>query len=361
MTLKKKTVFTIRDVARLAQVSVSTVSNVLNGRELRMRAETLARVKQAIYDLQFQPNEGALRLKKGHSPMIGLLVPSIANPFYGVLARGIQEAAAAEGYGLLLCNTNGSAERERSYAQAFMAQGVRGVIVGSALQAQEHLVALIERGLAIVNFDRMTQHDVLPIDFVSLDNRRAGEMAAEHLLELGHRRIVFVSGPLLSVSRIARFEGVRDACRKRDVTFEHHIGDASETDTGRPISELGFDAACELREQQCDATAFIAVNDMYAIGLMAGFRQCGYKIPEDISVVGIDDLFLCRYFSPPLSSVRQPLEEMAEAAVKRLVGRIENRDEAPHHLIFAPEFVLRESTAAPRKAMKSPVGNPVAR
>ena len=156
------------------------------------------------------------------------------------------------------------------------------------------------------------------------------------------------------MTRIARFEGAREACLKAGVSFNHHIGDATEVKFGRPISEVGFDAACELYAQKCDATGYIAVNDMYGIGLMAGFRQCGHKIPQDVSVVGIDDLFLCRYFSPPLSSVRQPLEEMAEAAVKRLVGRIENRDEPPHHLIYAPEFVLRESTAPPSdvKALK---------
>ena len=188
----KSTRATIDDVARRAGVSISTVSNVLNGREARMRAETLDRVRQAIADLAFQPNQSARRLKTGHMAMIGLLVPTIANPFFGGLANWVEEAANAHGYGVLLCNTQRSAEREQAYAQAFLAQGVQGVILGSSLQAQEHLVPLIERGLAVVSLDRTAQHAPLTMDYVSLDNHRAGAMAAEHLLSLGHTDIVYV-------------------------------------------------------------------------------------------------------------------------------------------------------------------------
>lgn len=353
----KKAVFTIQSVARLAQVSVSTVSNVLNGRESRMRPETLARVKKAIHDLGFQPNQAALRLKTGRVQMIGLLVPSIANPFFGILARGIEEAAAAHGYGVLLCNTSADPERERSYAQAIMAQGVRGVIVGSALQAQEHLQALIERGLAVVNFDRIAAHLDLHIDIVSLDNRRAGAMAAEHLLSLGHRRIIFVSAPLRSVNRQARLNGAREVCERAGVSFENHIAKIPTLPTAGPISELGFNAACTLHEQHCDATGYIAMNDMLGIGVMAGLRHCGYRIPDDVSVIGIDDLFLCRFVSPAMTSVRQPLELMATAAVERLIVRMKNHEEEPHQMIFDPELVVRASTAAPppaRMAGESP-------
>jgi DNA-binding LacI/PurR family transcriptional regulator len=353
----KKTAFTIQSVARLAQVSASTVSNVLNGRESRMRPETLARVKQAIHDLGFQPNQAALRLKTGHVPMIGLLVPSIANPFFGILARGIEDAAAAHGYGVLLCNTSADPERERSYAQAIMSQGVRGVIVGSALHAQEHLQMLIDRGLAVVHFDRISTQRELHIDMVSLDNHRAGAMAAEHLLALGHRRIVFVSAPLRSVNRQARLDGAREACQRAGVAFDYHIAEVPVTSPG-PVSELGYNAACALHQQHCDATGYIAMNDMVGVGLMAGLRQCGYRIPEDVSVIGIDDLFLCRFVSPTMSSVRQPLEVMAGAAVELLLARIKNHEEAPQQLIFPPELVARASTAAPREETVSKLQSP---
>ncbi len=342
----KTSTATIEDVARHAGVSISTVSNVLNGREARMRPDTLSRVQHAIATLHFRPNQSARRLKTGHMPMIGLLVPSIANPFFGSLARWVEDAAIQRGYGVLLCNTQRSAEREQEYAQAFMAQGVQGVILGSSLQAQEHLVPLVQRGLAVVSFDRTAQHAELPVDYVSLDNHRAGAIAAEHLLTLGHRHIAYVSAPLRSVNRNARMTGVRAACTSAGARIDVHIGDVAAGQADMEMAELGREAGIELHAQGRAATGYVAMNDMLAIGLMAGLRQCGRRIPEDVSTIGIDDLFLGRYINPALSTVRQPMQEMATAAVDRVLARMKDIGEAPHELVFVPELVVRESTAA---------------
>ncbi len=344
--MKRANPATLVDVAREAGVSVSTVSNVLNGRESRMRPETLARVQQAIKQLGFRPNQSARHLKTGHMPMIGLLVPSIANPFFGTLARSVEDAAAERGYGVLLGNTQRDAEREREYAQAFVAQGVQGVILGSALQAQEHLAPLIEAGLAAVSFDRTAQHAELLLDYVSLDNYRAGVIAAGHLLDLGHRDIAYISAPLRSVNRNARLEGAREACRRGGTQLEIHIGDVKAGQADLEMTELGRVAAAALHACDCNATGYVAMNDMIAIGLIAGLRQSGRRIPEDVSVVGIDDLFLGQYISPALSTVRQPMQAMATAAVECVLARMRTPSEAPHELIFVPELVVRESSAA---------------
>lgn len=339
---------TIDDVARRAAVSVSTVSNVLNGRESRMRAETLARVRQAIAELGFRPNHSARRLKTGHMPMIGLLVPSIANPFFGTLARWVEEAAILRGYGVLLCNTQRSAEREGEYAQAFLAQGVKAVILGSSLQAQEHLAPLIQGGLAAVCFDRTAQHAPLPMDYVSLDNHRAGAIAAQHLMALGHTELAYVSAPLRSVNRLARLEGARQACASGGASLEVHVSTVAVAQAELEMAEIGRAAAHELMARHCTATGFVAMNDMVAIGLMAGLRQCGLVVPDAVSVVGIDDMFLGEYVSPGLSTVRQPMQAMATAAVERALQRMARHDEPPHELVFVPELIERESTAAPR-------------
>ena len=341
-----KSAATIEHVARHAGVSISTVSNVLNGREARMRPDTLQRVQQAIAELNFRPNQSARRLKTGHMPMVGLLVPSIANPFFGALARWVEDAAIRRGYGVLLCNTQRSAEREQEYAQAFMAQGVQGVILGSSLQAQEHLAPLVQRGLAAVSFDRTAQHAELPMDYVSLDNQRAGMIAAEHLLSLGHRHIVYVSAPLRSINRNARMNGARAAGDAGSARLEVHVGDVAAGQADMEMAELGRSSALALHAAGCAATGYVAMNDMLAIGLMAGLRQCGRRIPEDVSVVGIDDLYLGQYISPALSTVRQPMQSMAEAAVERVLARMKNIGEPPHELVFVPELVVRESTAA---------------
>lgn len=342
----KTSTATIEDVARHASVSISTVSNVLNGREARMRPDTLSRVQHAIATLSFRPNQSARRLKTGHMPMIGLLVPSIANPFFGELTRWLEEAAIQRGYGVLLCNTQRSAEREQEYAQAFMSQGVQGVILGSSLQAQEHLIPLVQRGLAVVSFDRTADHADLPMDYVSLDNHRAGAIAADHLLALGHRHIAYASAPLRSVNRTARMNGVRAACDGGGARLDVHIRDVTVAQAELEMAELGRTAALALHAEACAATGYVAMNDMLAIGLMAGLRQCGRRIPEEVSVIGIDDLYLGQYISPALSTVRQPMREMATAAIDRVLARMKNIGEAPHELVFAPELVVRESTAA---------------
>lgn len=344
--MARSTTATIEDVALRAAVSISTVSNVLNGRQARMRPETLERVQKVIAELDFRPNQSARRLKTGHIAMIGLLVPSIANPFFGALARWVEETANERGYGVLLCNTQRSAEREQAYAQSFMAQGVKGVILGSSLQAQEHLTPLIGKGLAVVSFDRTAQLEPLAMDYVTLDNYRAGVMAAEHLIGLGHREIVYVSAPLRSVSRIARLEGARDACANHKVKFDSHIRDVTSGQTEMEMAELGRAGGTALHAEGSQATGFIAMNDMLAIGLLSGLRQCKLRVPEDVSVIGIDDMFLGSYLSPALTTLRQPMQKMASAAVERVLARLKDSNEPAHELVFMPELVVRESTAA---------------
>jgi DNA-binding LacI/PurR family transcriptional regulator len=343
--LMKKTAPTIEDVARHAQVSISTVSNVLNGRESRMRAATLERVRNAITELEFRPNQSARNLKTGNLAMIGLLVPSIANPFFGTLARQIEAVANERGYGVMLCNTQREADRELAYAQALMAQGVRGMVIGSALQAQEHLAPLIQRGLAVVSFDRTAQAAPWNMDYVSVDNHRSGELAAEHLLDLGHRDLVYVTAPLRAVSREARLDGVRKACAAAGARLQVHMSDVPNGQIEMEMAALGRNAAIELQAAQSNATGYIAMNDMVAVGLLSGLRQCQKRVPEDVSVMGIDDLFLDSYLSPALSSVRQPMQEIAQAAFDRVLTRMNNPNEEAHELVFEPELVQRESTA----------------
>lgn len=350
---------TIQDVAALANVSVSTVSNVLNGREARMRPETLARVKAAIAELGFRPNQSARMLKTGHMPMIGLMVPTIANPFFGVLARWVEEAARARGYGVLLCNTYRNPQREREYAEAFMAQGVRGVILGAALMTQEHLLPLIGDGMAAVSLDRGSASDGLRRDSVSVDNALAGAMAVEHLAALGHRQITFVTAPSRSINRVARQEGVQVACAKAGMAFELHVGSTDGDYTENEMVEMGFQAALATQAQHTTSTALIGVNDLVAIGLLAGLRRAGVDVPRQMSVIGIDGLFLGSYVGPSLSTIAQPMEAIAQAAVEHVLRRMTQIDIAPRQVIFAPELVVRDSTGpAPGAARRSRKATP---
>ncbi|MBI5302859.1 MAG: LacI family DNA-binding transcriptional regulator [Chloroflexi bacterium] len=343
---------TIEDVARLANVSASTVSNLLNGRTERMRPETLDRVQHAIEQLGYSPNRTARYLKTGHIEMIGVIVPSVANPFYGAFARCIEQAALKHGYQILLGNSERDPERERRYAEEMWSHGIRGLITGSSPLALTHLASLVERGLCIVAFDRSEQSsDALTIDSISVDNVRAAQIATQHLISLGHRRIGFLTGPVRTINRLQRLGGYRRAltdagiAHDPDLIWEKSLASGFGDTEG---IELGRQGVTELLGRANRPTALVAINDMYALGAYAGARDLGRRIPDDLSIVGIDDIVLAQVVDPPLTTVRQPLNEMAATAVETIIQRIENKSsDAPQHVTLAPELIVRKSTTKP--------------
>lgn len=344
----------IRDVARLAKVSTSTVSNVLNSRFDKMRPETSKRVIQAITQLGYTPNQLARQLKTGSVAMIGLIVPSVANPFWGIVARHVEETAQAYGYHILLCNAERNPEREQRYAEALWSSGVRGVIFGSSALSFDHLVPLSQKGLQVVAFDRHVQSaDKVVSDSVQVDNVLGARLAVNHLLALGHRRIGLLSGPLRTVSRLDRLEGYWVALADVGISPDPELiwQDASISAFGDVEGvELGRIGARTLLSRSNRPTALLTVNDMYALGAYAGARDLGLRIPEDVSIVGFDDLeALAEIAMPPLTTVRQPLQEMTHSAVKLLVERLEKTGTgASVQVTVTPELVIRASTSVLR-------------
>ncbi|MBX6764827.1 MAG: LacI family transcriptional regulator [Rubrobacteraceae bacterium] len=340
----------IHDVAREARVSASTVSNVLNGRLDRMRPETSERVLRAIEQLGYTTNQLARQFRTGRVLTIGLIVPSVANPFWGYVARSVEEAASAQGYQVLLCNAERDPNCERRYAETLLASGVRGVIFGSSPLSFDHLAALAQRGLQILAFDRRIQHaDEVVVDSVGIDNVLGAKLATTHLIGLGHRRIGLLSGPIRTVSRQDRLKGYQKALQEADIEIDQQL-----IWEGKPISgfgdaesaELGRLGAHELLSLPNRPTALFAINDMYALGAYAGAQELGFRIPEDLSIVGFDDLSpFAAIATPPLTTVRQPIQQMMRIAVEYLIGRLEKtRSSPPEQLIAAPELIVRKST-----------------
>jgi DNA-binding LacI/PurR family transcriptional regulator len=341
---------TIHDVARLARVSPTTVSNALNGRFERMGQDTVERIQQAIESLGYTPSRVARQLKTGHAPIIGLVVPSVANPFWGAFARTAEEAALAHGYRVLLGNSERDLEREQLYAEEMWAQGIRGLIFGSSPLSLGHLSALIQHGLHVVAFDRHgRRNDDLDVDSVSMDNVLAGRLATAHLLALGHRRIGFLSGPIRTVSRMDRLEGYRSALAEAGIELDPHLiweGAFSSTFGDIEGAKLGRRGAQEILGRENRPTALIAINDMYALGAYAGARDLGLRIPETCSIVGFDDIMLAEIAEPPLTTIRQPLEDMLRVAVERLIEHLNATASVDvTQLTFAPELIVRGSTA----------------
>jgi DNA-binding LacI/PurR family transcriptional regulator len=340
---------TIADVARLAKVSVSSVSNVLNDRSNRMRPDTKERIQHVIEQLGYTPNLAARQLKTGHAPIIGLIVPSVANPFYGIFARHIEKAALTSGYQVLLGNSERDPERERRYAEELWGYGVRGIIFGSSLAQFTHLDKLINNGMHVVAFDRPTQQgDRFIIDSISLDNVQATRLTTKHLLALGHNRIGFISGPIRTVSRMDRLKGYRDSLQEANIEFDQQIvWEGVATNFGDTAAvALGRQGAHDLLSRTKPPTAIIAINDMYAFGVYAGARDLGLKIPDDVSVTGVDDITLVEVVEPPLTTIHQPILDITHFAVERLISRLQDTcDQPPEHQTVPPKLIVRKSTA----------------
>jgi DNA-binding LacI/PurR family transcriptional regulator len=344
---------TIKDVARLAGVSQSTVSNALNDRSGKMARETADRVRSAIDVLGYVPHDAARQLKRGYANIIGVLVPSVANPFWGEFVRAVEEAAFPLDFGVLVGSSDRSRERERAYAEAMYQQGIRTVIFASSPVSLEHLAALAGRGLFIVTFDRrFHEGDFANVDCVTVDNAHGSAMATRHLLDLGHRRIGFLSGPIETESRNDRYDGYRAALAAAGVTPQRDWVRDGPGDGGRDFgdaaaADLGRAGAAELLSRPDPVTAIVAVNDMYALGAYAGVRSAGLKVGSDVSIVGFDDIALAGLVEPGLSTIRQPIRLMAKDAVNRLIGRLHPDTDAGPAVQggFKPELVVRASTS----------------
>jgi DNA-binding LacI/PurR family transcriptional regulator len=345
---------TIHQVAAEAGVSPSTVSNVLNGRSDRMLPQTRERVELAIARLGYRPNGPARQLRTGRSQVVGLVVPSVANPFWGTFARHLEAAALQAGYRVLLCNSERDPERERDYLEELWADGIRGVVLCSSLPSLQHVLPLVERGLVMVAFDRTAQAGDPPsLKNISVDNTVGAELATRHLLQLGHRRLAFVSGSLRSVNRRARFRGFETALEEFGLTPADALvwsGGPEDQYGDLDIPHLGRTAARELLATDRPPTAIVAVNDMCALGISAGARDAGLQVGVDVSVVGFDDIVLADLATPPLTTIRQPLPAMADAAFAHLRSGVEPaaaNGSTGTSLLMRPELIVRGSTGPP--------------
>lgn len=346
---------TIQEVAALAGTSTSTVSNLLNGRTGRMRPETRERIETAMAQLGYQTNHAARQLKTGQAPILGLVIPSVANPFWGAFVQAVEEAALARGYQVLLGNGGRDPKREQRYAESLWSHGVRGVIFGSSPLSLDHILRLVDRGLRVVIFDRR----LLPgdaaaharIDGISVDNRGGGYLATRHLLDLGHRRIGFISGPLKTSSRLERLEGYRNALIEAGIRHDPALvwEGTGYTGTGDVEgAEIGRDGAQALLSLDQPPTGLVTINDMYALGAYAGAFGLGRRVPNDISIIGFDDIVMAQIANPPLTTIRQPLDSMMRQAVNTLIDRLEGAGSDDAQIITVPsELVVRQSTAAP--------------
>ena len=330
----------VRDVAVTAGVSVGTVSNVLNRPE-KVAPATVERVMAAITELGFVRNDAARQLRAGSSRSIGMIVLDASNPFFAAVARGAETRAEKDRLSVLLGNSGDDADRESTYLDLFREQRVNGVLITPATSATENLVRLHEAGVPVILVD----HEMPGSAFcsVSVDDVEGGELAARHLLQEGRRRLAFVGGSS-SIAQVAnRLEGARRAVAEvPGATLEVIEMPALTVLNGRAAGEM-----IVAREPALRPDAIFAANDLLAVGLVQGLTIFGrLRVPEDIALIGYDDIDFASATVVPLSSVRQPAEEIGQTAVELLLKTIADpHGEYERRVRFRPELVVRKSSA----------------
>lgn len=331
----------IREVARRAGVSLGTVSNVLNRPEI-VAEETRRRVQLAIEEIGFVPNGSARQLRAGHSQCIGLVVLDIANPFFTEVARGVEDAANAADYTVILCNADDSLEKESHYLQVLEEQRARGVLITPVQNDASYLHQLRQRGIAVVLLDRPSR--IKDLCSVAVDDVRGGELATAHLLKQGHERIGFVHGPLSIRQCADRRRGVLRAVKAAGLDPEQVIADIS---TWALKTGAGEESVEELLRVKRRPTAVFCANDLLALGLMRGLGKHGISIPKDMAVVGYDDVEFASMLSTPLTTIRQPKYELGYTAAELLLDEANKPDGHQHkHIVYQPELVVRESSGS---------------
>jgi len=331
----------VRDVAAQAGVSVGTVSNVLNRPE-QVSAATAERVQRVIAELGFVRNDAARQLRAGNSRAIGLIVLDISNPFFSDLARGAQHAADEIGSVILLGNSDQDPTREGLYLDLFEEQRVGGVLISPVGDVEARLTRLRQRDIGAVLVD----HRIPGSGFssVSVDDVAGGELAVAHLISLGRRRIAFVGGPFALHQVADRLVGAQRA-----------IG---ESKSGATLEVIGVDALTILegraagdqlvaRDVRDRPDAIFAANDLVALGLVQSFVMGnGLKIPEDIAIVGYDDIGFASSAVVPISSIRQPSEAIGRTAIEMLSDEMAGRQAVGRDIVFQPKLVIRASAPA---------------
>ena len=336
---------TLRDVARLAGVHPGTVSRALNPQTRGLVNErTARRVLAAAEELGYRPNPIARGLRTNRSNTIGVLVPDLLNPLFAAVVRGIEDGLREAGYTPLIANTDNDAERERVAYEAMSARQVDGFIAATARRDHWLLADQVESGPKLVLVNRRVDSDAIPA--VTGDDHEGVGLAVEHLAALGHRRIAHLAGSQALYTGWCRHEGFVDGMRARGLEVDDGLVVYSEAFTERE----GARCCGQLLERRRDFTAIVAGNDLLALGCYDALRARGLACPEDISVVGYNDMPFVDRFTPPLTTVRVPHYELGATAAELMLEQLQEREARPRQLLLAPKLVMRGSTAPPRRS-----------
>lgn len=326
---------TIKEVATLAGVSSATVSHVIN--ETRFVSDAVReQVVQAMRTLNYQPNALARSLRSGHTNTLGLILPDSANPFFAELGHSIENAAFEAGYSVILCNTENDLQKETLYMDVLTKKLVDGMIFVATGDHSDTLKKLKDLEIPVVVMDR--DFPGLDLEIVLTDNLQGGVLATEHLISLGHKKIGCIAGPSGINPSSQRVTGYVQALQRAGLEIDPQL-----IASGDFHPEAGREAGYKLLSQKNAPTAIFASNDLMAIGVLRAANELGLRVPEDLALVGYDDIVLASYTNPPLTTINQPKVEMGLTTLRILLNRIKNKQSAPQRALLPVSLVVRGS------------------
>lgn len=333
---------TIKDIARLANVSITTVSKIMNGKDADISEKTRNRVNRIIQENRYSPNSLARSLITNKTNTIGLVLPDISNAFFSDISRGVQNCAWERKYSVIFCDTNDSIEQEAEYIRVLRHKRVEGIVfLSTQFSNHDEVIKVAKSGLPVVILDRRINDG--NVDIVSLDQEQGGYLATKHLLDQGHVRIGMMTGRLGNASTISRLNGYKRALTEAGIEYNPEwVFEGNYRITG------GQAGAADLHKK--GVTAIFAGNDMQAVGAYKYLFSIGCSIPADISIIGFDDIYIADIMTPGLTTIRQPTYDMGYKAAEILIEAISNTENTGrgNNVIFQPELVIRGSVAQPR-------------
>ncbi|WP_066190954.1 MULTISPECIES: LacI family DNA-binding transcriptional regulator [Gracilibacillus] len=336
---------TIYDIAKKADTSTATVSRVLSNNGYPVRPELRDKIRKVAEEVNYIPNVIGRQLKTNNSMTIGVIIPSITNPFYSSIMLGIEDVARSRGYHVFLCNSHRSPQLEEEYLKTLFEKQVKGLIVSSISPDKKLLGALIDKGLNIVAFDQTI--DGLDSSQIHFDYQKGGFMATEHLIKSGHQKIALISAPLTRPSRKSVYEGYLHALNQYGLGVDKSWIQIASREYEEFERNYEFKNGIELTQNLLKGTdlptAIFVCNDMTAFGVMNELIKQGIKIPEQISVMGFDNIEFSEMITPPLTTIQQPDYEMGKLACNMLLDQLDEKTVENVDIMLQPRIVDRSS------------------
>lgn len=336
---------TILDVAKKAGVSRSTVSRVISGNGV-VNDKTRIAVERAIEELNYSPSYFAQGIKTGRTKTIAMLVPDYSNVFYGEMFRGIEEVALQHGYMVMICNTDKSSSKERNYTDELLRRKVDGIIYNTYKKNNESLDYFIKlsKRMPVVFMDNL-QFGEEDVSYVLTEGYESSKNAAKYLVGKGKKRIGYIRvPPYISVVQ-HRYAGYKQGLIEAGIDPDGDIVyQCPQGEEGKTHFEIGFEGARALMEKDNPPNAIMTSVDTMAVGAIDYLKQAGYKIPEDVSVIGFDNVVLSRVIEPKLTTIAQPTCKIGKEAAKILIAKISGDKNVNDKIVFEPEFIIRQST-----------------